>query len=122
MHQIENVNLEWNRPVTVVGTDGRNRIRVSTANHAPVSELIRGRGGADRISTGLGDDRVFGGRGNDQIKGSGGDDTLSGGQGADDIFGSNGDDVLDGGPDIDTLHGGPGTDTCTNGELLFSCP
>ena len=37
IHQIENVDLEWNEAVSIIGTDGQNRIRVSApANARPI--------------------------------------------------------------------------------------
>src|SRR6185503_3415540 len=57
LHLVENVEVDWVDPVTVVGTDGPNVIRVF--RHA---SFIRGRGGPDVIHGG-GD--LLGGRGND---------------------------------------------------------
>ena len=117
IHQVENVNLGWNDPVSIVGTDGQ------TASTSRAPQTIWFAGAEARISsaptwatTASSEAQVGIHRRRPRRR------HLKGGQGADDILGSNGDDVLDGGPDIDTLQGGSGTDTCTNGELLFSCP
>jgi len=75
------------RPVTQVGTPGRDR--------------LRGTAGRDVIA-GLG--------GNDVIVGRGGNDFLCGGAGRDTIRGGGGRDTIRGGPGRDDVRGGPGRD------------
>ncbi|MEM1165277.1 MAG: calcium-binding protein [Planctomycetota bacterium] len=76
--------------------------------------------GADVITTGIGDDVIYGGNGNDQIDAGGGRDAVYGEFGDDDLDGNDNDDLLVGGWGDDTiqgddgsdlLHGGPGDDT-----------
>lgn len=74
---------------------------------------IRGGNGADNITGGLGNDRLFGGNGKDTLLGLAGDDYLAGGNGKDLLNGGFGDDVLLGGNGEDTfvLATSYGTDT-----------
>ncbi len=76
----------------------------------------------DSISTGSGNDVLFGGRfgipqtpttidGNDTLISGAGNDTLVGAFGNDYLSGGDGDDSLFGGPGADTLIGGAGSDT-----------
>jgi Ca2+-binding RTX toxin-like protein len=86
------------------GHDGSGRLyavsiggaifRLDFQKHADdAGDVLRGRGG---------DDRMFGGPGNDDIRGDSGDDRLSGGYG---------DDLINGGKGRDKLVGGAGVDT-----------
>lgn len=67
------------------------------------------------ITTGAGDDIIFGG---------GGDDFVSGGSGHNRLYGSFGNDIIIGGQDNDKINGGPGDDLLTGGggknEFMFS--
>ncbi len=74
---------------------------------------IRGGNGADCITGGLGNDRLFGGNGKDTLLGLAGDDYLAGGNGRDLLNGGYGDDTLVGGngKDIFVLASSYGTDT-----------
>ncbi|MCC6793282.1 MAG: PQQ-dependent sugar dehydrogenase, partial [Thermomicrobiales bacterium] len=69
--------------------------RLDFKKHADdVGDVLRGRGG---------DDKVYGGPGNDDLGGDGGDDRLSGGYGDDRINGGKGRDKLIGGAGVDTF-------------------
>jgi RHS repeat-associated protein len=67
--------------------------------------------GALFISAGDGDDKITSGRGNDILFGGSGKDSLNGGEGIDYLDGGAGNDTLNGGKGIDTLNGGAGNDT-----------
>lgn len=73
-------------------------------------DQIRGMGGDDRMSGGVGNDLMFGQQGNDTIEGDGGDDRLDGGAGNDAITGGEGSDTIDGRAGNDTIIGGTGAD------------
>jgi Ca2+-binding RTX toxin-like protein len=82
-----------------------------------------GKGGADTLVGGGGNDFLHGSEGVDELFGQGGADGIYGGYGndylndgnttniPDDLFGGNGNDVLEGGKGNDDLHGEGGTDT-----------
>jgi len=57
-------------------------------------EYAEGRGAADKIFAGRGDDDIFGQAGTDVLYGGGGNDKLVGGPGEDELFGSGGNDVI----------------------------
>ncbi|MEG4456210.1 calcium-binding protein [Microcoleus sp. N9_A1] len=85
------------------------------------SNFIIGGNGTDVVTTGNGDDILFGdsfnatdalgGAGNDTLDAGGGNDTLLGGFGNDYLIGGDGNDSLGGGPGADTLIGGSGNDS-----------
>ncbi|MEG4812308.1 calcium-binding protein [Microcoleus sp. F8-D3] len=83
------------------------------------SNFIIGGNGTDVITTGNGDDILFGDSfnateslaGNDTLIGGGGNDTMLGGFGNDNLSGGDGNDSLGGGPGADTLIGGSGNDS-----------
>lgn len=84
-------------------------------------DSIWGHKGDDTIFTGLGHDLVFGGGGSDRITGSYGNDTLFGEGGHDILIGDQGDetaghDSLDGGGGHDVLAGNMGDDTLRGGS------
>jgi Ca2+-binding RTX toxin-like protein len=95
----------------------------------PGRDFIDGKGGADRIFGGAGDDvlwgdafpgdaardRVDGGPGDDTIYGGGGADVLLGGPGGDYLEGNSGADRLDGGPGDDEIRGDQGNDRVSGG-------
>jgi Ca2+-binding RTX toxin-like protein len=117
------------RPITILGSDGRDSLSLSSADDVPdsIPITIDGRGGDDTIKdayNGLAGRTLSGGAGNDEVDGAGGDDTIEGGDGNDivdggpgndAVHGGNGDDVMWGdhfkSPGADLLDGGPGTDT-----------
>ena len=83
--------------------------------------------GGNTISTGAGDDFLYGGSGSDILSGGAGSDVLIGAGSADRIlgltngdslFGGAGDDTLSGGLGNDTLNGGSGNDTVTYADAL----
>jgi Ca2+-binding RTX toxin-like protein len=95
-------------------------------------ERARGNNDANRLSTGGGNNELWGRGGNDTLLGGGGDDTivgaftndgggtinsdsLVGGNGVDLLFGSDGADTLDGGAGNDTLTGNAGNDSLIGG-------
>jgi Ca2+-binding RTX toxin-like protein len=80
------------------------------------SNFITGSNGRDSITTGAGDDILFGGPINLITPGLDGDDTLNAGGGNDSLLGGFGDDYLIGGDGNDSLGGGPGADTLIGGS------
>jgi Ca2+-binding RTX toxin-like protein len=95
-------------------------------------ERARGSNVANWLSTGSGDNELWGRDGNDTLLGGGGNDTLIGaftefgggtvnmdslvgGDGTDELFGSDGNDTLDGGAGNDTLTGNAGNDSLIGG-------
>ena len=92
---------------------------------APNDDLIFAYGGNDTVTSGLGNDQVYGGdgadlittgAGNDDAQGDAGNDTLFGGDGNDTLTGGDGADQLFGGANNDTLTGGAGSDTLDGGD------
>jgi len=80
------------------------------------NDTIRTGAGSDYVEAGNGDDVVDAGAGNDVVYGGDGNDTLSGGAGNDYIEGGNGNDVLNGGTGQDMLSGGNGDDRIESGS------
>lgn len=77
--------------------------------------LTSGTEGADVLTTGLRDGRLWGGGGNDTLTGGRGEDVLLGGDGNDVLLGARGEDRLLGGAGDDILNGGAGRDIVTGG-------
>jgi len=72
-------------------------------------------GGDDDISTGNGDDMLFGGGGNDILRSTGGSNGMFGNAGRDRLFGGMDFDQLDGGKGNDRLYGNDGGDSLIGG-------
>lgn len=77
--------------------------------------LTSGTEGADVLTAGVRDARLWGGGGNDTLTGGRGEDVLLGGDGNDILFGARDDDWLLGGAGNDILNGGTGHDVLTGG-------
>lgn len=77
--------------------------------------LTAGTEGADALTAGIRDARLWGGGGNDTLVGGRGEDVLLGGDGNDTLFGARGEDVLLGGAGNDVLNGGSGHDVLIGG-------
>ncbi|MBI5275653.1 MAG: hypothetical protein HY854_04270 [Burkholderiales bacterium] len=60
---------------------------------AATGEILRARGGDDRVRGAGGDDGLFGDEGDDTLEGGAGNDLLDGGSGGDDMFGGAGNDT-----------------------------
>jgi Ca2+-binding RTX toxin-like protein len=96
-------------PSPVDGTEGDDQMAVGYRDKEGniidgidgLSEVILGYGGNDKITSGFGDDDIYGGTGNDFIRAGDGDDLLEGGAG---------NDVLDGQAGADRMVGGAGND------------
>ena len=91
----------------------------------PVTILMNGGAGNDRLHGGEGDDYMLGGSGNDFLFGHGGDDqmfgefgrdSLDGGDGNDSILGEDGNDSVTGDTGDDVISGGDGNDLLDGGE------
>lgn len=93
---IENATTVSLGAMTLNGNSLRNSLTTGAGN-----DQIYGYGGDDFIRAGDGDDTVYGGQGND---------SLQGGDGTDQLDGGDGDDRLDGGAGADTMIGGFGDD------------
>lgn len=79
-----------------------------------LANVIRGYGGADKLSGLANGDFIYGGDGSD---------TINGGYGADTLFGGSGNDTINGGWSADTLYGNGGADTITGGpgtDVVFA--
>ena len=132
-----------NGELIVVGTDGRDSLKVKRAGPdltvwANGEKLGRFDGATSIVlNGGAGDDRIqvsqkvhtgavlYGGAGDDVLKGGSGDDALFGGDGRDMLMGRDGNDVLDGGDGDDFLYGGSGADLLSGGpgdDWLFGGP
>jgi hypothetical protein len=99
------VVLCLHRPVTIVGTRGRDDL---SGGLEP--DVFLGLGGDDEFQGSLGVDRACGGRGEDRLIGGPGDDRFAGNRGRDVLLGEAGDDLLNGGRGLDLCRGGPGHD------------
>ena len=78
--------------------------------------LINGDGNDNNITTGSGDDKIYGSRGHNILRGGAGDDEIFGGTGADTIYGDAGNDKIRGNEDVDTISGGADIDTLTGAQ------
>lgn len=76
----------------------------------PISVLVVGGNGADKIVTGVGNDTVNGDEGNDDVRTGEGEDTVVGGGGDDSLVSGTGNDVAQGGLGADVLDTGAGDD------------
>gem|GEM_PF-5632301 len=89
-----------------------------------VDYTFRGQGGDDVLSTGMGDDHLYGGDGHDNLSSGAGDDVLCGGAGTDQLHAGAGDDLLYvDQADLDTgqIDGGSGIDRLVLiGEARFA--
>lgn len=105
-------------PLTRVirGTAGADRLAGTDQ-----AELIIGRRGADVLIGRGGQDCLVGGRGRDRLIGLRSGDVLLGMRGRDLLRGGGADDWLGGGPGPDVLNGGPGTDVCRSGLTVRDC-
>jgi Ca2+-binding RTX toxin-like protein len=75
-----------------------------------IADLMAGGSGDDTFSGAGGNDWLFGGQGSDFLRGHLGDDVLNGGDGADTLSGYDGNDQLDGEGGNDSIAGGVGGD------------
>lgn len=72
-------------------------------------------GQADYVLAGAGNDTVSSGLGNDQVYGGTGNDVVNAGVGNDTVYGDSENDSLDGGSGNDLIYGGSGDDTLSGG-------
>ncbi len=92
-------------------TLGANTIRYAGQEHI----VMGGTEGVNRMSSGAGDDTLWGDGGNDRLEGGAGNDSLNGGNGDDIITDSFGDDNIKGGDGNDVINGGPGINLILGG-------
>ncbi|MDR9760816.1 metal-binding protein [Rhizobium redzepovicii] len=85
-----------------------------------VSANVTGSGSANVITTGGGNDTIWGGAGADTLNGGGGNDSINGGTGNDTLNGGEGNDVLTGDVGNDVIRGGAGDDTIYDGDYFSS--
>ena len=111
-------NVEW-----VWGHSGAD---ILDASAATTRVVLHGRGNADILVTGSGDDTLIGGfaddtltggAGNDRLYGQTQNDTLNGGTGNDNLYGQQNDDILNGDTGADNLFGGTGDDILSGGGV-----
>lgn len=109
--------------VTYQMATGGKRMDLIITDHRMT--LVKAGGGTDVVSTGSGDDWIFGnnggdilssGAGNDTVFGGKGIDLISGGAGSDWLFGGEGSDVMDGGRNNDLMLGDAGNDILDGGD------
>ena len=103
------------QPLTLVGTAGADRL-----SGGPLNDRLWGLAGNDSLDGGPGADLMYGQDGNDRIlggsghdiilSGGDGDDSLAGGPGEDYVWGMAGADTVEGGTGYDVLVGGAGND------------
>ncbi|HEX8207556.1 MAG TPA: hypothetical protein VF587_15950, partial [Solirubrobacteraceae bacterium] len=98
-------------------SSGMTRVRIDVGEGQdnasiaiPITALVVGGNGADRITTSTGDDTVNGGEGNDDIRTGDGADEVVGGGGDDTLVSGEGNDVVQGGLGADTIDAGNGDD------------
>jgi uncharacterized delta-60 repeat protein len=107
------------RKATIIGTDGRDRLKGTPKADVIVGlggrDTIKGGGGKDRICAGAGNDTVDGGGGSDRVSGRSGKDRLAGGTGNDGISAGSGNDRVSGGAGKDRILGGAGKDVLSGG-------
>lgn len=108
------------------GNDGADRFTTGGGNN-----FAQGNQGNDTLIGGAGSDTMYGGKDNDSIstgdglnfaQGNLGSDTVTGGIAADFLYGGQGNDQLVGGGGADYLNGNLGSDTVTGGidnDLIF---
>ncbi len=103
--------------LTVTGSSDGESLVFNTSGAVVTNITVDGNLGADRITTGSGNDSLIGDAGDDTLTGNNGNDTLIGGADGDSLSGGVGDDQLDGiDVGIDTLLGGAGNDRILMGE------
>jgi glucose/arabinose dehydrogenase len=100
---------------SIRGSSGNDSITLShSARGQPqatnLADIIKARGGNDRVNAGDGNDTISGGSGNDKLRGGDGNDFISGGKGTDFIDGGAGKDTLVCDSGNDDVHGGAGND------------
>jgi Ca2+-binding RTX toxin-like protein len=103
----------------VNGGAGNDIITTGSGN-----DFLYGEAGNDTLTAGTGNDSLYGQEGSDSITAStgnddleGGDssDTLTGGSGNDNLYGQDGNDLLNGGTEADNLYGGSDNDRIDGG-------
>nr|WP_279630501.1 peroxidase family protein [Buttiauxella warmboldiae] len=90
-----------------IGT-GNDLANIITSGNG--NDFLFGMGGNDRLSGGLGNDLLDGGDGNDTLLGGNGNDAMIGGAGDDTLTAGTGADILNGETGNDIMDGGTGND------------
>lgn len=121
----------WNKPATLTGGSGTDRVVVSRDLDITLTDTTLTFGGQQLAISGIDSANLTGGDGNNRINAAGfsgpvtlsggaGNDILVGGAGNDSLLGGNGLDLLIGGTGLDTLLGGNGEDLLIAGAASFA--
>jgi len=117
----------WTRsPYEIVLGAGGSTVSWSSLTNG-FGTTVNGSSGADNVTAGNENDRLYGNDGNDVLKGAGSYDSIWGGAGADNIDGGEGNDLLNGGEGADIINGGAGddvveiwnTDGAVSGDTIY---
>ena len=99
-----------------IGTDNALALNADNATGKGSADWLNGGEGNDKVLGMAGNDVVVGGNGNDLLYGNSGNDTVSGGNDNDDVRGGKGNDVASGGEGNDTVRGNSGDDVIAGDE------
>lgn len=89
------------------------------AGGGPRPATLSGTPSGDRLTTGGGDDTIYGSGGDDTLNGGAGNDTLYGGDDSDTLNGGDGADMLHGRTGNNAINGGAGDDRLFGGDGAF---
>jgi len=105
-----NYNVDLITGVGTVGSSTFSIANVEWLTSGSGNDWVYGSAADNLLKGGDGDDLIYGTDGNDTLEGGSGNDSPQGGNGDDSVFGGNGNDYLEGNDGNDTLDGGTGDD------------
>ena len=124
IHLVDSGGLSYDETFTISlalpvnGTPGDDVITLTgdgSVSTGKGNDKVYGSDGNNKISTGSGNDKAYGGGGSDRINTGTGSDTAKGGGGSDILFMAAGDDRAGGGLGADIIYGGDGNDKLSGG-------